>query len=86
MFYWGEQYAQRVTEITTNQNLDILDRKYGVETLAPIFDVNLGFEYRYTKKLSAFIQFNNIGGINYEKYQDYPLQGFNVFGGLTYGF
>lgn len=86
LFYWGEQYAQRVTEITTNQNLDILDRKYGVETLAPIFDVNLGFEYRYTKKLSAFIQFNNIGGINYEKYQDYPLQGFNVFGGLTYGF
>lgn len=86
LFYWGEQYAQRVTEITTNENLTILDRKYGVETLAPIFDVNLGLEYRYTKKLSAFIQFNNIGGINYEKYQDYPLQGFNVFGGLTYGF
>jgi hypothetical protein len=86
LFYWGEQYAQRVTEITTNQDLDILDRQYGVETLAPIFDVNLGVEYRYTKKISAFIQFNNIGGINYEKYQDYPLQGFNVFGGLTYGF
>lgn len=86
LFYWGEQYAQSVTEITTNQDMEILDRQYGVETLAPIFDVNLGFEYRYTKKLSAFIQFNNIGGMNYEKYQDYPLQGFNVFGGLTYGF
>ncbi|MEQ8908477.1 MAG: hypothetical protein RIC95_04765 [Vicingaceae bacterium] len=86
VFYWGEQYAQGVSAITINQFNQITDRTFKVETLDPIVDLNLGFEYRYTKKLSAFINFNNLAGINYQKYQDYPLQGFNVWGGLTYGF
>ena len=86
LYYWGSQYAKGVGAITTNGDGEILDRTYRTDKLAPIFDVNLGFEYRYTKKLSAFIQFNNIGGVKYEKYQDYPLQGFNFWGGLTYGF
>ena len=86
LFYWGKQYAQGVNEVTVNQAGDIIDRSYFVEELAPIFDANLSFEYRYTKKLSAFLQFNNLLGINYQKYQDYPLQGFNFWGGLTYSF
>lgn len=85
-FYWGSQYAKGVGAITTNSSGDILDRAYRVDKLAPIFDANFGVEYRYTKRLSAFIQFNNIAGVKYEKYQDYPLQGFHVWGGLTFGF
>lgn len=83
LVYWGEQYAPQY-EIRSGSNPIQLNET--VETLEAIFDVNLSFEYRYTKRLSAFIKFNNLGGLNYEKYQDYPLQGFNTWGGLTYSF
>lgn len=86
VFYWGKQYARGVNAITVSQSNQIVDRTFFVETLNPIVDFSLGFEYRYTKKLSAFIEFNNLAGINYQKYQDYPLQGFNVWGGLSYSF
>ena len=83
LFYWGEQFARGVDPVTSGA---ITTFEFNKQRLDPIFDVNLGLEYRYTKRISAFIDFNNIGGINYEKYQNYPLQGFNVWGGLTYGF
>ena len=83
LIYWGEQYAKGASFVPGAPISTTLRTK---EKLDPIFDANLGFEYRYTKRLSAFIQFNNIGGIRYEKYKDYPTQGFNVWGGLTYGF
>ena len=68
-----------------------LDIIYWSEQYAPKYDQvpnsnPVQLEYRYTKRLSAFIKFNNITGLNYEKYQDYPVQGFNVWGGLTYSF
>ena len=85
LFYWGEQKARSVDATTANGN-DFTFNEFTVNTLDAIFDANLGIEYRYTKRLSAFIQFNNIGGVNYKKYQNYPLQGFNVWGGFTYGF
>ncbi len=78
LIFWGEQFARG------EANLDINDAI--VVKLKSIFDANLNVEYRYTKRLSAFVQFNNIGGINFEKYKDYPTQGFNVWGGLTYAF
>ncbi|RLD62178.1 MAG: hypothetical protein DRJ01_06620 [Bacteroidetes bacterium] len=52
--------------------------------LAGIFDVNLGFEYRYTKVLSAFVNFNNIGAVKYYQWNNYPLHKFNVLFGITY--
>ncbi|MBE9467142.1 MAG: TonB-dependent receptor [Bacteroidetes bacterium] len=52
--------------------------------LSGIFDVNLGLEYRYTKVLSAFVNFNNIGAVKYYQWNNYPLHKFNVLFGLTY--
>lgn len=86
IFYWGEQFAPSISAITVNQNNQIISRTESIETLSAIIDLNIAFEYRYTKKLSAFIEFNNLLGLNYQKYQDYPLQGFNTWGGLTYSF
>lgn len=79
VFYWSEQFAKSVRS-TANGN------EIYAEKLDAIIDLNLGFEYRYTKRLSAFVDFNNLLGVRYEKYQDYPTVGFNVFGGLTYSF
>ena len=83
LIYWGEQFARG----TVNQTLISTNGAFYNEIkLDGIFDANLNVEYRYTKRLSAFIQFNNIAGVNFEKYKDYPIQGFNVWGGFAYGF
>ena len=82
LIFWGEQFARGEANLDVNGG--IID--YNVVKMKSIFDANLNVEYRYTKRLSAFAQFNNIGGVNFEKYKDYPTQGFNVLGGLTYAF
>lgn len=53
-------------------------------TLKEIFDLNLGVEYRYTKILSAFINFNNIAAQKYYKWNNYPTQRFNIIAGVSY--
>jgi len=83
VIYWSEQFAPKYEQIANSNPIQL---EQSIETLDAIFDLNLSFEYRYTKRLSAFVKFNNITGLNYEKYQDYPVQGFNVWGGLTYSF
>ena len=66
---------------TTNRNPEIVAKKlYG------FVDWNLGFEYRYTKILSAFLNFNNIEGERYFRWNNYPSQRFSFMGGITYAF
>jgi hypothetical protein len=55
-------------------------------TLGGLTDVNLGFEYRYTKFLSLYANFNNLASQRYFRWDAYPTQRFNVIGGLTYTF
>ncbi len=83
LIYWSEQYAPSL-EVVPNTD-PLLASQKNVK-LDAIFDLNLSVEYRYTKRLSAFVKVNNILGLNYQKYKDYPVQGFNVWGGLTYSF
>lgn len=54
--------------------------------MPPLIDANLHLEYRYNKRLSAFIQFNNIGAQKYQRWYRYQVQGFQVLGGVTFGF
>lgn len=84
IFFIDKQFAKVYTTFTDATNQVIT--KPEAKELKGIFDVNLGFEYRYTKKLSAFINFNNIASVKYQRFQDYPTQRFNVLGGLTYSF
>lgn len=66
-------------------DIAITGDKY-IYTLKPFVDANLGFEYRYTKKLSAFLNFNNIVSKKYQRWSNYPVYSFNVLGGVTYSF
>lgn len=79
----GEQFAKTYDNISSG---NVIADAVTKETLNGVFDANLGVEYRYTKRLSAFINFNNIGSASYQRWQDYPTQRFNVLGGLTYSF
>lgn len=49
-------------------------------------DVNLGVEYRITKRFSAFLDLNNITGSRYYQWNQYANQRFNFMLGLTYAF
>ncbi len=49
-------------------------------------DVSLGFEYRYSKILSAFININNLANIKYYTWNNYRAYGFNMMAGVTYAF
>lgn len=49
-------------------------------------DLNLGIEYRYNKRLSAFIDLNNLTAKKYQLWYLYPVQRFNMKLGLTYAF
>jgi hypothetical protein len=49
-------------------------------------DVSLGAEYRYSKLLSGFINFNNILAQRYFRWYNYPSYRFNVMIGVTYSF
>lgn len=56
------------------------------DELGFLADVNMHLEYRYNKRISAFVQFNNLAAQNYLRYYRYPVQGFQVLGGVTLGF
>jgi hypothetical protein len=51
--------------------------------LGAIVDVNLGLEYRYTPRISLFLQANNLAAQRYNRWYSYPVQPFQVMGGLT---
>ena len=54
--------------------------------LKPFIDMNLGLEYRYNKRISAFINFNNLTASKYQRWTNYPVQRINIFGGATFTF
>ena len=51
-----------------------------------IIDGNLGLDYRYNKRISGFVQLNNIASQRYLKFYNYPVMPISVFGGVTVKF
>lgn len=49
-------------------------------------DLNLGAEYRFTKALSFWINFNNLTNKKYFRWNNYRSYGFNLLGGVSYSF
>lgn len=56
------------------------------KTLKGYADIGLGFEYRYSKILSAFVNINNLTATRYYLWNNYPSYGFNMLAGVTYAF
>ncbi|HLN52168.1 MAG TPA: hypothetical protein VK212_00580 [Lentimicrobium sp.] len=72
----GQQYALGMSD----------EGLFTQETLKGFIDASLGFEYRYTKSLSFWINFNNITNSRYYLWNNYPSYKFNLMGGVTYSF
>ena len=66
-------------------NFVFVDNKY-VYSLPTFVDMNISAEYRYNKKVSAFIQFNNFTAKKYQYWQNFPVQSINILGGITFSF
>ena len=49
-------------------------------------DANINLGYRFNPQLSVFVKGNNLLGDNYEKWVDFPVQGIQFLGGVTYKF
>jgi hypothetical protein len=54
--------------------------------LRGIIDGNLGVEYRYSKRLSGFIQINNVVAQRYLQFYNYPVMPIQVLAGITFKF
>ncbi|RPH29863.1 MAG: TonB-dependent receptor [Bacteroidales bacterium] len=72
MFATGQRYVKESND--------------AIKSLEGITDINLGIEYQYTKRLSAFVNLNNITSSKYNVFYLYPMYRFNVKAGLTYSF
>lgn len=57
-----------------------------VKTLKSFVDLNLSAEYAINKRLSAFVNGNNLLGNSYERWQNFDVLGIQVLGGLIYQF
>lgn len=60
---------------------DIYFKKLGV-----LADANIGVEFRYSRRLSIFVNFNNIAAQGYKRWFDYPVNRFQAMAGLTFRF
>lgn len=49
-------------------------------------DLSLNVQYRINKQLSVFLMGNNLVGGNYERWNNYQVQGLQIMGGLSYQF
>lgn len=58
------------------------NREINSKELAPILDINLGINYRFSKAFTAFFNFNNILSQEYEYWNNYPTRGFHLMGGI----
>jgi outer membrane receptor protein involved in Fe transport len=54
--------------------------------LKPAVDLNLGFEYRITPKISVFASVNNILNQHYQRWYQYPVQGIQGMIGGKFSF
>ncbi len=55
-------------------------------TLAAVHDLNLGLELSISERAGIFVELMNIFGRNYQRFNNYPVKGFQVIGGLSYKF
>ncbi|SHG35998.1 hypothetical protein SAMN05443549_103387 [Flavobacterium fluvii] len=80
VFYVGERKDQKL-----NTNIVYVTAPSPI-TLDSYFDLNAHVGFKYSDRLTAFLRLNNITNQAYEKWLNYPVQGFQVVLGANYKF
>ncbi len=79
------QGGRRALVYAPGKNVKLENGQY-VLSLGYLADANLGLEYLYNKRISAFFQLNNLAAQRYARWNNYPVMGFQVMGGFTFKF
>ena len=84
VFYVGE----RKDLVYKQSMITIFPPAYYPETtnLKSYFDANFNIGYNHSDRLTGFLKFNNIANQSYQKWMNYPVQGFQVVLGASYKF
>ena len=80
VFYVGERKDQKLNTDLVNVTVP------SPITLDSYFDLNAHVGFKYSDRLTAFLRANNITNKSYQKWLDYPVQGFQVVLGANYKF
>jgi len=78
VFYVGERKDMQANLFSATAPAEV--------TLKSYFDANAHLGYKFSERLTFFLKLNNIGNQAYEKWLNYPVQGFQVLGGANYKF
>ncbi len=87
LFYIGSRWAKSTVPVTGAEIST--DESGGISyhyKLKGFLDANFRVEYRYNKRLSAWVQLNNAFGLNYQRWGNYPVQQLLATLGATYAF
>jgi hypothetical protein len=80
LFYVGERKDQQ-------QNTDVVYVVApGPITLDSYLDLNANVRFKYNERFTAFVKANNITNKGYQKWLNYPVQGFQLMLGANYKF
>lgn len=74
------------TRMTGYTNMQAKDRKGQDVTLKGCFDWSVGAEYRFIKRMTVFLDLNNLIAQRYYQWYDYPSYRFNFMAGLSFDF
>lgn len=83
LFYIGSRWAKSTIPV---KDVKIADDGTYHYKLKGFLDANFKVEYRYNKRLSAWVQFNNTLALKYQRYSAYPTQQFVALLGAAYSF
>lgn len=84
LFFYGER-KDRIDRLHSEIVMGTFFEQKNV-TLDAFIDANLKVGYKITPQLTAFVRGNNLLSDNYERWYNYPVQGIQVMGGLSYQF
>lgn len=75
-----------VRDDTKDRTLNPTTNQVSVVTVSSYVDLNGGVEYKINNRFSVFGQVNNLLNTHNQTWLYYPNYGFNIFGGVSYGF
>jgi|JI9StandDraft_1071089.scaffolds.fasta_scaffold71258_1 hypothetical protein len=86
LFYIGARWAKSTVPVKgVEPTIDGIYTSY-IYKLKGFLDANFKVEYRYNKRLSAWVQFNNAFALKYQRWGGYNNQQFLAMMGATYAF
>ncbi len=80
-------------KIVLGTNIFVMDKRYAllsngkdITTLKPVFDLNLNGTYKHSETLAFFVELNNLLNQQYQVWNNYPVRGIMVMGGVKINF